>query len=116
MPSFRTLHTVRHHAMVLTEHEFQVPLDYAQPSGEQLTLFARAVRNAKKGATELPWLVFLQGGPGAAQDGDIDAKIAARLAARRAKNYAEADRIRKELEAAGIILEDGPGSTTWRRA
>jgi cysteinyl-tRNA synthetase len=42
--------------------------------------------------------------------------IDARLAARKAKNYAEADRIRKELEAGGVILEDGPQGTTWRRA
>ena len=58
-------------------------------------------------------LAFLQGDKG---DGDIQAKIDARLAARKAKNYAEADRIRKELEGAGVILEDGPGGTTWRRA
>jgi len=58
---------------------------------------------------------FLQGGTGAA-DQDIQAKIDARLAARKSKDYAEADRIRKELEAAGIVLEDGPSGTTWRRA
>jgi cysteinyl-tRNA synthetase len=58
---------------------------------------------------------FLQGGSGPA-DKDIQDKIDARLAARKAKNYAESDRIRKELEAAGVILEDGPGGTTWRRA
>jgi cysteinyl-tRNA synthetase len=60
---------------------------------------------------------FLQAGPGSApSDKDIQQKIEARLAARRNKNYAEADRIRKELEAAGVILEDGPKGTTWRRA
>jgi cysteinyl-tRNA synthetase len=60
---------------------------------------------------------FLQAGRGGGMaDGDIDARIQARIDARKAKNYAEADRIRKELEGAGIILEDGPGGTTWRRA
>jgi cysteinyl-tRNA synthetase len=60
---------------------------------------------------------FLQGRAGAGpSDADILQKIEARLAARKAKNYAEADRIRKDLEAAGVILEDGPKGTTWRRA
>jgi cysteinyl-tRNA synthetase len=49
-------------------------------------------------------------------DVDVDAAIAARLAARAAKNWAEADRIRDALKAQGIILEDGAGGTTWRRA
>ena len=46
----------------------------------------------------------------------IDAAIQARLAARAAKDWAEADRIRAELTAQGIVLEDGAGNTSWRRA
>ncbi len=42
--------------------------------------------------------------------------IALRLEARKEKNYTEADRIREELKAKGIVLEDTPGGTTWRRA
>ncbi len=64
MPASRTLATVRHHGMVLTDHEFEVPLDHDKSSGEKVSLFARAVRSVKKSAADLPWLVFLQGGPG----------------------------------------------------
>jgi cysteinyl-tRNA synthetase len=47
---------------------------------------------------------------------EIEAKIAERIAAKQAKNYAEADRIRAQLLEAGIALEDKPGgSTEWRR-
>jgi len=49
------------------------------------------------------------------EDAQIDALVEARTAARRAKEWAESDRIRDELAAAGVILEDGPAGTTWRR-
>ena len=55
------------------------------------------------------------GAGGGLSDADIEAAIQNRLDARKAKNFAEADRIRKELADAGIMLEDGPGGTTWRR-
>jgi cysteinyl-tRNA synthetase len=47
---------------------------------------------------------------------DIEALIAERLAARKAKNFARADEIRAQLAAQGIILEDGKDGTRWRRA
>jgi cysteinyl-tRNA synthetase len=50
-------------------------------------------------------------------DADVEALLAARRAARTAKNFAESDRIREQLSAAGILLEDKPGGIThWRRA
>ena len=50
-------------------------------------------------------------------DAEIAQRIEARIAARKAKNWAESDRIREELAAAGVILEDKPGGKTeWRRA
>jgi cysteinyl-tRNA synthetase len=53
---------------------------------------------------------------GAGVDVDVEALIAARTAAKQSKDYARADAIRKELDAAGIVLEDKPGGVTeWRR-
>jgi cysteinyl-tRNA synthetase len=50
-------------------------------------------------------------------DNDIEALLAARQAARAAKNFAESDRIRQQLTAAGILLEEKVGGATqWRRA
>ncbi len=62
-------------------------------------------------------LAFLQGGQEAGDwdAGRVEAAIVARREARAAKNWAESDRIRDELLAAGILLEDGPQGTTWRR-
>jgi cysteinyl-tRNA synthetase len=60
---------------------------------------------------------FLQGS--VAESGisaeQIEALITARVAARKAKNFAESDRIRQELLDAGVVLEDGPQGTVWRR-
>ncbi|MGK5088615.1 cysteine--tRNA ligase [Bdellovibrionota bacterium FG-2] len=52
-------------------------------------------------------------GAAAVSKDEIDALIAERLAARKTKNFARSDEIRKDLQARGVILKDGPGGTTW---
>ena len=56
--------TSRVPGLVLTDHEFAVPLDRARPDGPQITVYAREVVAPRKEHDDLPWLVFLQGGPG----------------------------------------------------
>jgi cysteinyl-tRNA synthetase len=61
---------------------------------------------------------FLHGatpaGPGSSDD-RIRTLVDERSAAKKARDFARADQIRKDLAAEGVLLEDGPGGTTWRR-
>jgi pimeloyl-ACP methyl ester carboxylesterase len=54
----------RHPGTVLTDHIFGVPLDHGNPGGEQIEVFGREVIATDRLSADLPWLVFLQGGPG----------------------------------------------------
>ena len=59
---------------------------------------------------------FLHGGPGGAMaDDEIERRIARRAELKKQRNYAAADAEREALAASGIILEDGPQGTVWRR-
>jgi pimeloyl-ACP methyl ester carboxylesterase len=50
--------------LVLAEHELTVPLDHARPDGETISVFVREARAAGREDAQLPYLLFLQGGPG----------------------------------------------------
>ncbi|HXP97010.1 MAG TPA: cysteine--tRNA ligase [Telmatospirillum sp.] len=62
------------------------------------------------------WFRWVPQGGTSLSDSAVDELINRRIEARKAKDFAEADRIRKELADQGVLLEDGAGGTTWRRA
>jgi cysteinyl-tRNA synthetase len=69
------------------------------------------------GRTAQQFLQAAVGGADTSGDGAIVEAIARRIEAKKARNFAESDKIRADLLAAGIILEDKPdGTTNWRRA
>ncbi|MFF7363658.1 alpha/beta fold hydrolase [Streptomyces sp. NPDC008125] len=54
----------RHPGVVFTDHRFTVPLDHADPAGERIEVFGREAVAPSKAGEDLPWLVYLEGGPG----------------------------------------------------
>ena len=62
------------------------------------------------------WFIWAPAGAATLGEDEIQRQIEARLAARKARNFAEADRIRDALKAQGVLLEDGPKGTVWKRA
>ncbi|SDJ84205.1 cysteinyl-tRNA synthetase [Pseudomonas indica] len=69
------------------------------------------------GVLQLEPDAFLRAGAeGKVDAAEVERLIQARLDARAAKDWAESDRIRDQLTAMGVVLEDGKGGTTWRLA
>ncbi len=102
-------------------HEIARQLNKATSSSEKIDLKSRLLSSASiMGLLQQePEAWFRWQGEvddDALSDADVDDLIAKRNAARSDKDFATADQIRDELDAAGIILEDGAGGTQWKRS
>ena len=97
-------------------HELANRLNKAESTEEQATAKAVLLRSAD--LLGLLWQEPEEWFKGGAADeaAEIEVLIAQRAAAKKNKDYALADKIRNELKEKGILLEDGPQGTTWKRA
>jgi len=86
-----------------------------EPGPQVTALFAGGRLLGLFGQRPAAWFRTGTGEGAGLSDADIESAIAARLDARRKKDFKAADRIRDELKGKGVLLEDGPKGTTWRR-
>lgn len=100
-------------------HEALSAINKAETELERAVAKGRLLAGAELlGLLQQDTETWLRGETGAsgADDAEIDRLVAARIEARANRDFAEADRIRDELIAQGVLLEDGPEGTVWRRA
>jgi cysteinyl-tRNA synthetase len=101
-------------------HEIATSLNKAADPAEKRRL-AGELRAAGEilgvlGSDPVAWFRWQPAGAASLDETEIAGMIQRRLAARKARNFAEADRIRDELKAQGVVLEDSAAGTTWKRA
>ena len=95
-------------------HELLADLNKAEPGAKPRLGGELVASGMLLGLLQQEPELWLKGDAG--DGGDIEALIARRAEARKSRDFAEADRIRSELAIRGILIEDGPHGTTWRRA
>jgi cysteinyl-tRNA synthetase len=101
------------HEQVTALNKAKTDHDRALAKGE---LLASAALMGFLDADPELWFRWRPEGDEGLDDAAVDALVEARFAARKARDFAEADRLRQVLTEAGIILDDGPQGTIWRRA
>lgn len=96
---------------------FELAADVNRQKDAQLAGLLKALAGVI-GLLERDPVAYLRAGAGAGglDEAAIDAMVTARTEAKKARNFAEADRIRDALKAEGIVLDDSPQGTSWRRA
>ncbi len=105
-------------AAIAAMHDLATRLNKAEAPAEQAALKAALLEAGDLvGLLRQDPAAWRRGGAaGGPSDAEIDAMVTARTAARAARNFAEADRLRQLLADAGVVLEDGAGATRWRRS
>ncbi|MEL7451097.1 MAG: cysteine--tRNA ligase [Pseudomonadota bacterium] len=104
-------------------HDLARHVNRARDAGDDASAASHAASlralGARLGLLEAEPETYLKSSAGAtegADDGAVDALVAKRTAARQSGDWALADQLRDEIAALGVVLEDGPAGTTWRRS
>jgi pimeloyl-ACP methyl ester carboxylesterase len=97
---------------IITERTFSVPLDHDRPDGEQIEIFGREVVATDEAAQRLPWLVFLQGGPGMAANRPIG-RLARFANAQAQADYLALFRADSIVADAELVRRQVTGGAPW---